>query len=57
MFYPHNTYKTSPKALPILTVSALADDMTRALLNDLEAAKVRQALKDKANAILITLEP
>ena len=57
MFYPHNTYKTSPKALPALTVSAMADDMTRALLNDLEAAKVRQALKDKANAILITLEP
>ena len=56
MFYPHNTYKTSPKALPALTVSAMADDMTRALLNDLEAARIHESLKDKANAVLPTLE-
>ena len=56
MYFPNNLHKPSPKALPVLTVSALADDMTRSILNDLEAARLHEALKDKANAILPTLE-
>ena len=56
MFYPHNTYKTSPKALPALTVSAMADDITRSLLNRLAAEARREALKRVADSILPTLE-
>ena len=56
MYYPHNSRKPSPKALPVLTVSAMSDDITRSLLNRLAAEARREALKRIADSILPTLE-
>ena len=56
MYYPHNIHKPSPKALPVLTVSVMSDDITRSLLNRLAAEARREALKRIADSILPTLE-
>lgn len=56
MYYPANTQCTSPKALPVLTVSVMSDDITRSLLNRLSAEARREALKRIADSILPTLE-
>ena len=56
MYYPANTQRTSPKALPVLTVSVMSDDITRSLLNRLTAEARREALKRIADSILPTLE-
>ena len=56
MYSPHNSRKPSPKALPVLTVSAMSDDITRSLLNRLAAEARREALKRVADSILPTLE-
>ena len=56
MYFPHNLHKPSPKALPVLAVSVMSDDITRSLLNRLAAEARREALKRIADSILPTLE-